>query len=53
MNLCKSFDISLGKICARTPIPWVAWIHQIHAAGGMGGSATKVVVFGRLFVIFV
>jgi hypothetical protein len=33
------------KICARTPAPWAAWIHQIHAAQGVSGSNTMVVVF--------
>jgi len=29
--------------------PWVAWIHQIHDGGGVGGSITiiMVMVFGR------
>jgi hypothetical protein len=45
MNLFKSFDIGLRKKCARTPAPWAVTIHQIHAAGGVGGSTTMVVVF--------
>jgi hypothetical protein len=53
MNLCKSFDSVLEKLCARTPAPQVEWIHQIHATGGTAGSATMVMVFGRLFVLFV
>ena len=38
---------ALPKVCARPPAPWpwVAWINQIHAAGGFGGSTTMVVVF--------
>jgi hypothetical protein len=53
MSLCKSFDSGLRKICARTSAPWVACIYKINAAGGTGGSATIVMVFGRLFVLFV
>ena len=36
---------ALTKVCARPPAPWAAWIHQIHAAGGVDGSTTMVVVF--------
>ena len=25
----------------------VVWVHQIHAAGGVGGFITMVMVFGR------
>jgi hypothetical protein len=40
--------------CARPPTPAGAvWIHQIHAAGGVGGYTTMVVVFVWLFVLFV
>ena len=35
----------LTKLCARLPTPWAAWIHQIHAAGGVVSSITMVVVF--------
>jgi hypothetical protein len=45
MNLFQSFDICLGKICARPHAPWMAWIHQIHATRGVGSSTTMVVVF--------
>ena len=31
---------ALTKVCARLPTPRAAWIHQIHAAGGVGGSTT-------------
>jgi len=41
MNLFKSFDIGIGKNS------WVAWVHQIHAAAGVGGSTTMVMVFVR------
>ncbi len=43
MNLLKSF-----KIRGRPPAPPAAWIHQIHPAGGVGGSITMVMVFGRV-----
>ena len=36
---------ALTKVCARLSATWVAWIHQIHAAGEVGGSTTMVVVF--------
>jgi hypothetical protein len=36
---------ALTKVCARLPAPWEAWIHQIHAARGVGGFTTMVVVF--------
>ena len=48
MNLFKSLDSGLGKnICARLPASWAAWIHQIHATGGVGSSITMVMVFVR------
>jgi len=47
MNLFKSFNISIGKIRGRPPTPRVAWVHQIHAAAGVGGSTTMVMVFFR------
>jgi hypothetical protein len=47
MNLFKSFESGIGKICGRPPAPPAAWIHQIHAAGGVGGSITLVMVFVR------
>jgi hypothetical protein len=36
---------ALERTCTRPPAPWVAWYHQIHAAGGVSGSITMVVVF--------
>ncbi len=44
---------ALERTCARPPAPQMVWIHQVHAAGGTGGSATMVMVFARLFVLFV
>ena len=38
---------------AKPPTPQAAWIHQIHAAGGVSGSTTMVMVFVMLFVLFV
>ena len=35
------------KSCERPPAPPVAWIHQIHAAGGASGAITIVMVFVR------
>jgi hypothetical protein len=35
------------KVCARPPTPLAAWIHQIHAARGVGGFTTMAVVFVR------
>jgi hypothetical protein len=35
----------LEKICAKTPAPQAALIHQIHTVRGVGGSTTMVVVF--------
>jgi hypothetical protein len=26
------------KVCARSPTPQAAWVHQIHAAGGLAAS---------------
>ena len=45
MNLFKSFDIGIGNIRGRPPTPRAAWVHQIHAAAGVGGSTTMVMVF--------
>ena len=45
MNLLKSFNVGIRKICARSPAPWAAWIHQILAAGGGSGYTTMVVMF--------
>ena len=39
--------------CARPPAPQMAWVHQIHAVGGVGGFATMVMVYGRWFMLFV
>jgi hypothetical protein len=36
---------ALTKVCARPPASQAAWIHQIHAAGGVSGCTTMVVVF--------
>ena len=41
------------RSCARPPTPQVAWVHQIHAAGGAIGSTTMVMVFVMLFVLVV
>jgi hypothetical protein len=35
------------KVCARPPTPGAVWIHQIHAAGGVCGSTTMMVVSVR------
>jgi hypothetical protein len=48
-----SLTVALDNICARPPAPWVAWIHQIHAAGRASGSITMAMVFVRSFVLFV
>jgi hypothetical protein len=53
INLLQSFHSSLRKICARPPTPPAVWHHQIHAAGGVSGSITMVMVFVRSFVLFV
>ena len=47
MNLFKSFDSGIEKNRGRPPTPRVAWVHQIHAAAGVGGSTTMVMVFVR------
>jgi hypothetical protein len=43
------------KLCERPPTPPAAWIHQIHAAGGVSDSITMVNGDGvcLLFVLFV
>ena len=38
---------SLERTCARPPTPQAAWVHQIHAAGGVSGSTTMVMVVVR------
>jgi hypothetical protein len=43
----------LDNIRARPPAHQAAWIHQNHAAGGVSGSITMVMVFFRSFVLFV
>jgi hypothetical protein len=53
LNLLNRFDSGIEKICGRPPTPWVAWIHQIHVAGGESGSTTMVMLFVMLFVLFV
>jgi hypothetical protein len=45
-----ALTVALEQTCARPPKPQAVWIHQIHAAGGMGGSATMVAVFIGLVV---
>ncbi len=35
------------KVCASPPTPQAAWVHQIHATGGVGGFTIMVVVFVR------
>jgi len=42
-----------GHTCARPTTPQVAWVHQIHTAGGASGSTTMMMVFVMLFVLFV
>ena len=37
----------------KAAAPTAAWIHQIHATGGVSGSTTMVMVFVMLFVLFV
>jgi len=37
---------ALEQTCARPPTPQAAWVHQIHAAGGVSGFTT-VIVFVR------
>ncbi len=39
--------VSLEKSWARPPTPQATWVHQIHAAWGVGGSTTMVMVFVR------
>jgi hypothetical protein len=36
---------ALEQTCARPPNSQAAWIHQIHAVGGVDGSTTIMVVF--------
>jgi hypothetical protein len=43
---------ALEQTCARLPNPQAVWIHQIHAAEGMGGSTTMVAVYIGLVVCF-
>jgi hypothetical protein len=47
MNQTKSLMMAMEEVCARSPTPQVAWVHQIHTAGGVGGFTTMVVVFVR------
>jgi hypothetical protein len=44
MNLLKPFEGGLEKGMCNAAHP-LAWIHQVLAAGGVGGSSTMVVVF--------
>jgi hypothetical protein len=48
-----ALTVTLEQTCARPPNPQVAWIPQIHAAGGASGSNTMVMLFVMLFVLFV
>jgi hypothetical protein len=56
MNQTKSFNVGHSKgmrtekVCARPPIPQVACVHQIHAAGGVGGFTTMAMVFVLLLL---
>jgi hypothetical protein len=42
---CFNGGLGTNMRKAWLPIPQAAWIHQIHAAGGMGGSTTMALVF--------
>jgi hypothetical protein len=53
LNLFIALTVASGRTCARLPTPQAAWVHQIHAAGGVSGSITMVMVFVMLFVLFV
>ncbi len=48
-----ALTVALERTCARPPTPQVALIHRIRTAGGTGSSATMVMLFARLFVLFV
>jgi len=39
--------MSLERSCARLLTPQAAWVHQIHAAGGVGGYTTMMMAFVR------
>ena len=39
--------VATKKVCTRPPTPQASWVHKIHAAGGVGGFTTMVMVFGR------
>ena len=51
LNLLNRFDGVLEKSCTRPLTPQVAWVHQIHASWGVGGSTTMVMVFIGLCVV--
>ncbi len=52
MILTKLFNSGLGKYTCKAAHPQAAWISQIDAIRGVSNSATMVIVFGRLFVLF-
>ena len=51
MILLKLFDSASKKICGRPPTPPAAWIHNIHATGGVSISTTMVMLFVMLVVL--
>ena len=51
MILLKLFDSASKKICGRPPTPPAAWIHNIHATGGVSVSTTMVMLFVMLVVL--
>ncbi len=50
--MAKLFDGGLGKGMHKATHPSGGVVHQIHTAGGASYSATMVMVFARLFVLF-
>jgi len=44
---CNTLKEPAEEIRGRLPTPRAAWVHQIHAAAGVGGSTTMVMVFVR------
>jgi hypothetical protein len=59
INFNTKFMIQIASVAAsekvrgRPPSPPVAWIYQLHAAGGVSGFTTMVMVFGMSCVLFV
>jgi hypothetical protein len=56
LNYCIYYialTAALEKNCGGPPTPPAAWIHQIHAAGGVSGSTTIVMLSVMLFLLFV